>query len=80
MWWEIVVGVIGNPFNVIQYIKINHTLGRRALIAGAVEYATKEVVRMGELSWQHAKLVFEAVRTGSQKRVDKAASWQTGRV
>jgi len=38
----------------------------------AVEYAAKEVVRMGELSWQHAKLVFEAVRTGSQKRVDKA--------
>ncbi len=38
----------------------------------AVEHAAKEVVRMGELSWQHAKLVFEAVRTGSQKRVDKA--------
>ena len=38
----------------------------------AVEYAAKEVVRMGELSCQHAKLAFEAVRTGSQKRVDKA--------
>ncbi len=38
----------------------------------AVEYAVKETVRMGELAWQHAKLVFDAVRTGSQKRVDKA--------
>ncbi len=38
----------------------------------AVEHAAKEVVRMGELSWQHAKLAFDAVRTGSQKRVDKA--------
>ncbi|MCI8557858.1 MAG: Na/Pi cotransporter family protein [Lachnospiraceae bacterium] len=38
----------------------------------AVEHAAKEVVRMGELSCQHAKLVFDAVRTGNQKRVDKA--------
>lgn len=38
----------------------------------AVEHAVKEVVRMGELSCRHAKLAFDAVRTGSQKRVDKA--------
>jgi len=38
----------------------------------AVESAAKEVVRMGELSIQHAELAFDAVRTGSQKRVDKA--------
>lgn len=38
----------------------------------AVEHAAKEVVRMGELSCRHARLVFDAVRTGNQKRVDKA--------
>ncbi len=38
----------------------------------AVEHAAKEVVRMGELSCRHANMVFEAVRTGNQKRVDKA--------
>ena len=38
----------------------------------AVESAVKEVVRMGELSITHAELAFDAVRTGSQKRVDKA--------
>lgn len=38
----------------------------------AVESAVKEVVRMGELAIQHAQLAFDAVRTGSQKRVDKA--------
>ena len=38
----------------------------------ALEHAAKEVVRMGEMAWHHGRLVFEAVRTGSQKRVDKA--------
>ena len=38
----------------------------------AVESAVKEVVRMGELAIAHAQLAFDAVRTGSQKRVDKA--------
>lgn len=38
----------------------------------AVESAVKEVVRMGELAIRHAELAFDAVRTGSQKRVDKA--------
>ncbi len=38
----------------------------------AVENAVKEVVRMGELSLRHGKTVFEAVKTGSRTRVDKA--------
>ena len=38
----------------------------------AVEGALKEVVRMGELAIAHVELVFDAIRTGSQKRVDKA--------
>ena len=38
----------------------------------AVEHAAKEAVRMGELACYHAQLAFEAVRTGSKKRVDKA--------
>ncbi len=38
----------------------------------AAAHAVKEVVRMGELSLQHAKTVFAAVRTGNQKWVDKA--------
>ena len=38
----------------------------------AVEGALKETVRMGELAIAHVELVFDAIRTGSQKRVDKA--------
>ena len=38
----------------------------------AVEGALKETVRMGELAITHVELVFDAIRTGSQKRVDKA--------
>ncbi len=38
----------------------------------AVESAVKEVVRMGELAELHAQTAFDAVRTGSQRRVDKA--------
>ena len=38
----------------------------------AVEGALKEVVRMGELAINHVETVFDAVRTGSQKRVDRA--------
>ncbi len=38
----------------------------------AVESAVKEVVRMGDLAVTHAELAFDAVRTGSQKRVDRA--------
>lgn len=38
----------------------------------AVEGAIKEVVRMGELAVTHVETVFDAIRTGSQKRVDRA--------
>ena len=38
----------------------------------AVEGALKEVVRMGELAVTHVETVFDAIRTGSQKRVDRA--------
>lgn len=38
----------------------------------AVEGALKEVIRMGELAVTHVETVFDAVRTGSQKRVDRA--------
>ena len=38
----------------------------------AVEGAVKEVVRMGELALLHMQTVFDAVRTGNRKWVDKA--------
>lgn len=38
----------------------------------AVEGALKEVIRMGKLAELHMETVIEAVRTGSQKRVEKA--------
>ncbi|MCI8418319.1 MAG: Na/Pi cotransporter family protein [Lachnospiraceae bacterium] len=38
----------------------------------ALQNAVHEIVRMGELSMRHAETAFEALRTGSQKRVDKA--------
>ncbi len=38
----------------------------------AVEGALKEVKRMGDLAITHVETVFEAIRTGSQKRVDRA--------
>lgn len=38
----------------------------------AVETAISQVAKMGELAIKHATLAFEAVQTGSQKRVDKA--------
>lgn len=38
----------------------------------AVETAISQVAKMGELAIEHAKLAFEAVQTGNQKRVDKA--------
>ena len=38
----------------------------------ALQNAVQEIVHMGELSMHHAETAFEALRTGSQKRVDKA--------
>lgn len=38
----------------------------------AIESAMREIVRMGDLAVLHAQTAFEAIRSGSQKRVDKA--------
>ena len=38
----------------------------------ALEGAVKEVVRMGEMALLHMETAFDAVRTGNQKRVDRA--------